>query len=104
MSRIVFVRDHPADIQHRYALISIDGLQIAKMKFGERVVHELGPGQHTIIGKNELGKTTELSVEVVEGEELRVQVGAVATGCFTILMWVFPPAPTITLEQTSLKQ
>ncbi len=98
MPRIVLVRDHPADIRHRYALISIDGEFFCKMGFGDMFEKEVSVGEHEIVGKNELGKATYLSVIVPESGDVQIRVGAVPKGCFTVLMWVFPPAPTIELE------
>lgn len=101
MSRITFTRNHPADIRHRYALISIDGKFAQKMAFGDSFSQDVSPGEHTIEGKNELGKTTQITVTVPENGNVNIRVGAVPKGCFTVLMWVFPPAPTIELEMIS---
>ena len=68
------------------------------MAFGDTIDAEVLPGNHEIVGKNELGKATHLSLNVPEQDDVKVRVGAVPKGCFAILMWVFPPAPTIILE------
>ena len=68
------------------------------MGFGDTHLEAIEPGKHTIEGKNEIGGFTRMEIEVLEGHDVKVRVGAVPKGCFAVLMWVFPPAPTIVIE------
>ena len=98
MPKLTVVRDHPNDFGHRYALISLDGELLKRIKFKESFEMEIAAGEHTIEGKNELGKGTSLRFTAREGGAVTVHVGGVPTGCFAAVMWLFPPAPTIFLS------
>ena len=95
---LTLVRDHPSDIAHRLAIMSIDGKEVARLKFKERKEIQVAPGRHTIQGKNELGKTTTFVVEVAEGKDLTVHVGGIPIGCFSIFAGIFPPTPEIVMQ------
>ena len=98
MPKLVLIRDHPNDIAHRYAIMALDGRQVARMKFKESFETEVTAGRHTLEGKNELGKTTTIELDAREGETVTVHVGGIPTGCFSLLAGVFPPTPTIVMK------
>jgi hypothetical protein len=98
MTKLVLIRDHPNDIAHRYAIMSLDGRQIAKMKFKERVEVEIEPGRHALEGKNELGKANSVEFTAQEGETVTVHLGGVPIGCFSIVAGILPPTPTIVMK------
>lgn len=68
---------------------------MCRVRFKETHTHEISVGAHVLEGKNELGKKSEITFEVAEGETVYVRLEAIPTGCFALLMWVVPPAPEI---------
>jgi|SRR5690349_24957357 len=98
MALLVIVRDHPRDIAHRYAIMSLDGQQIARMKYKDRFEMEVAPGRHTLEGKNELGKRSEIEIAINEGETVVVHIGGVPIGCFSWFAGIFPPTPSIVMK------
>ena len=98
MSKLVLVRDHPRDIAHRYAIMSLDGEQVARLKYKDWLEIEVAAGRHTLVGKNELGKTSSVEFAVGEGETVTVHVGGVPIGCFSWFAGIFPPTPSIVMK------
>jgi hypothetical protein len=96
--KLVLVRDHPNDIAHRYAIMSVDGQEVARLKFRERVEVEVTAGKHRLVGKNELGKSESLEFSAREGETVTVHIGGVPMGCAKFLMGILPPSPTIVMK------
>ena len=98
MAKLVLVRDHPADIAHRYAIMSLDGEQVARLQYKQRFETEIAPGTHQLEGKNELGKKNTIGFEAKEGETVTVHIGGIPIGCFSVFAGVFPPTPTIVMK------
>lgn len=98
MSKLVLVRDHPRDIAHRYAIMSLDGEVVARMKFKDRIELDIEPGRHTLQGKNELGKANVIDFEAKKGETVTIHLGGVPIGCFSWFAGVFPPTPNIVMQ------
>jgi hypothetical protein len=98
VAKLVLVRDHPNDIAHRYALMSVDGQQVARLKYKDRVEIEVPAGRHTLEGKNELGKANTFEFEAREGETVTVHVGGVPIGCFSLFAGIVPPTPDIVMQ------
>jgi hypothetical protein len=94
--KLTLVRDHPSDIRHRYAIMALDGKEVARMKFKDRVELEVQPGRHTLEGKNELGKASTVELEVQS--DLTVHIGGIPIGCFSIIAGVLPPTPEIVMS------
>jgi hypothetical protein len=95
---LVIVRDHPKDIAHRYAIMSLDGKQVAKMKYKERVEVPIATGRHTLQGKNELGKASTIEFEAKDGETITVHIGGIPIGCISWFAGIVPPTPTIVMR------
>jgi hypothetical protein len=98
MPTLVLVRDHPQDIAHRYAIMSLDGRQVARMKYKDRFELEITAGRHELTGKNELGKVTTIDFSASEGETVTVHIGGVPIGCFSWFAGIFPPTPSIVMK------
>lgn len=98
MPTLVLVRDHPSDIAHRYAIMSLDGKQVARMKYKERVEVEVAAGTHTLVGKNELGKESSVEFTAKDGETVTVHIGGIPIGCFSWFAGIFPPTPSIVMR------
>ena len=97
MPKLILVRDHPGDIAHRYAIMSLDGKEVARMKYKERAEVEVSAGKHTLEGKNELGKVTTITFEVKD-KDVTVHIGGIPIGCFSIFAGLFPPTPSIVMQ------
>ena len=97
MPKLILTRDHPQDIAHRYAIMSVDGEEVVRLKYKQSFTVEVEPGPHTVRGKNELGKAEEIEIEVKD-KDVTVHIGGVPRGCFALLMWLAPPAPTIIMQ------
>jgi hypothetical protein len=95
---LVIVRDHPKDIAHRYAIMSLDGKQVARLKYKERFEGEIAPGRHALQGKNELGKVTSIEFDAKDGETVTVHIGGIPIGCMSWFAGIVPPTPTIVMR------
>lgn len=95
---LILLRDHPDDIAHRLAIMSIDGREVAKMNYKDRVAVDVAAGKHTLEGKNELGRRSEIEFEIEEGETLSVHIGGLPIGCFSIYAGLLPPIPHIVMQ------
>jgi hypothetical protein len=95
---LVIVRDHPKDIAHRYAIMSLDGKQVARLKYKERFEAEIAPGRHSLQGKNELGKANTVEFEAKEGETVTVHIGGIPIGCMSWFAGIVPPTPSIVMK------
>jgi len=65
---IVVARVSPRDVQQRQLIVSIDGLKVATLMFGDRVTRVVPPGPHRIRVHNTLVWKT-IDVELAPGEQ-----------------------------------
>ncbi len=98
MPTLVIVRDHPKDIAHRYAIMSVDGKQVARLKYKESVEVVVTPGHHTLEGKNELGKANTVEFDAKDGETITVHIGGIPIGCMSWFAGIVPPTPSIVMR------
>ena len=53
-ARLTIRRQSPDDIQQREIFVSLDGTELAILKFGDTVTHEVEPGPHELRAHNTL--------------------------------------------------
>jgi hypothetical protein len=78
--------------------MSLDGEEVARLKFRERAEIEVTTGKHRLEGKNELGKSDSLEFSARDGETVTVHIGGIPMGCSKFLMGILPPSPTIVMK------
>jgi hypothetical protein len=73
-SAIVVRRTSPQDFQDRQIYLWIDDEALGKIRYGEAISRPIEPGRHTVRVFNTMFTRT-LSVDVMPGEQVRVQCG-----------------------------
>ena len=100
-SLITVTRQSANDVGFREIFVSVDGEQIAILRHGESVTHEITPGAHRIRAHNTLfWKTHELTVK--PGEHIRfVAINRAGFGTFGLLFIIGAMPVYLTFERST---
>jgi hypothetical protein len=100
-SLITVTRQSANDVGFREIFVSIDGEQIAILRHGEAVTHEITPGAHRVRAHNTLfWKTHELVVK--PGEHIRfVAINRAGFGTFGLLFIIGAMPVYLTFERST---
>lgn len=72
-ARITIRRDSPDDIQQREIFVSLDGTELAILRYGEQVTREIVPGEHELRAHNTLFRRR-VPLSCAPGQHLRFSV------------------------------
>lgn len=98
MPILTLVRDGERDIKHRSAIMSLDGVLVRRLQYGESFSMDISAGRHVLEGKNELGKRSEITFDAIPGGVVLVKVDAMPRGCMVVMSWIAPPVPVISMR------
>jgi hypothetical protein len=73
LARLTIRRQSPDDIQQREVFVSLDGAELAILRFGDSVTREVEPGQHELRAHNTLFRQRRHLV-FAPGEHVRFSV------------------------------
>jgi hypothetical protein len=73
VSRLTIRRQSPDDIQQREVFVSLDGEELAILRYGESVTREVTPGEHELRAHNTLFRQRQ-QLTVAPGEHVRYAV------------------------------
>lgn len=73
VSRLTIRRQSPEDIQQREVFVSLDGEELAILRYGEAVTREVTPGEHELRAHNTLFRERE-HLTIAPGEHVRFAV------------------------------
>jgi hypothetical protein len=69
---LTVTRTDPGDVQQRQLIVSLDGLRLGELMFGQSLTHEMLPGPHRLRISNTLFWKT-ISFVATPGEEIRFE-------------------------------
>lgn len=69
---LTVTRNDPADVKQRQLIVSLDGVRLGQLLFGESLTHEMLPGPHRLRVSNTLFWKT-LSFVARPGEQVRFE-------------------------------
>jgi hypothetical protein len=100
-STITVTRQSPEDVGFREIFVSVDGEQIAMLRNGESVTHEVTPGAHRVRAHNTLfWKTHELLLK--PGEHVRfTAINRAGFGTFGLLFFLGSMPVYLTFERST---
>ncbi len=100
-STITVTRHSPTDVGFREIFVSVDGEQIAMLRHGESVTHEVTPGAHRVRAHNTLfWKTHELVLK--PGEHVRfTAINRAGFGTFGLLFFLGSMPVYLTFERSA---
>jgi hypothetical protein len=100
-STITVTRQSPQDVGFREIFVSVDGEQIAMLRHGEAVTHEVTPGAHRVRAHNTLfWKTHELVLK--PGEHARfIAINRAGFGTFGLLFFLGSMPVYLTFERST---
>ena len=100
-STITVTRQSPQDVGFREIFVSVDGEQIAMLRHGEAVTHEVTPGAHRLRAHNTLfWKTHELVLK--PGEHARfIAINRAGFGTFGLLFFLGSMPVYLTFERST---
>lgn len=84
-AHLLVERNAPRDMRVRYVFVKVDGRQVGRLDFGERVLIPLEPGHHEIVFDNTWAKKR-VDLEAEDGAEYAAQVGN--TPGFLFKLWI----------------
>src|SRR4051812_7721107 len=73
VSRLTIRRQSPDDIQQREVFVSLDGQELAILRYGDSVTREIAPGEHDLRAHNTLFRRRQ-HLTVAQGEHVRFAV------------------------------
>ena len=100
LARLIISRNDERDIKFRETIITLDGKEIANLKFGESVEKEVPPGTYIVQGTNRMFKTEDIEITLAKGETATFSTGNIPNGCFGFLMILQMAPPSIFLQRT----
>lgn len=93
MSAVLHVhRDSDRDTRYRGIYLSLDGIEIGRLNFSDRVHIELNSGIHVLRVTNTWA-TRHVRLEVEEGSEFALQVGSAPVPFMWLMMAVMNTSP-----------
>lgn len=100
LARLIISRKDERDIKFRETIVTLDGKEIANLKFGESVERDVQVGSHVLQGTNRMFKTPEVEITLAAGEVVTFATGNIPNGCFGFLMILQMAPPSIFLQRT----
>ncbi len=92
IARLLITRDREEDVQKRQIFVSLDGVSVGDLLFGERLTRPLTPGPHTLRVHNTLFWKT-IEFEAAPGEDVHFSTVNYAGRGFLNLALILGVAP-----------
>ena len=84
-AKITVTRTHPGDVKDRQVVVSLDGMRLATLMYGEEATREVAAGPHRLRAHNTLFWKT-LDFDLAPGEHARFRaVNRAGMGTYSLL-------------------